>query len=80
MSARTPQIRAFSRTGSCDHRAMLHVSEDGAAMALRWWSSGDRKAEIEFASPCFATAIPRTSTWPPRAWSSTRFAPRGTGL
>jgi len=31
---------------------MLHVSEDGAAVALRW-GDGDRKAEIEFASPRF---------------------------
>lgn len=31
---------------------MLHVSEDGAAVALRW-GSGDRVAEIEFASPRF---------------------------
>src|SRR5262245_21981127 len=46
------QIIAFRATGSCDHRAMLHVSEGGAAVALRW-SSGDRKAEIEFTSPRF---------------------------
>jgi len=31
---------------------MLHVSEGGAAVAVRW-SSGDRTAEIEFASPRF---------------------------
>ncbi|WP_406051576.1 DUF6228 family protein [Kribbella sp. NBC_00889] len=29
---------------------MLHVSEDGTAVALRW-GSGDREAQIEFASP-----------------------------
>jgi hypothetical protein len=31
---------------------MLHVSEDGAAVALRWGSWG-REAKIEFASPRF---------------------------
>jgi hypothetical protein len=31
---------------------MLIVSEDGAVVALRW-GDGDRKAEIEFASPRF---------------------------
>jgi hypothetical protein len=31
---------------------MLHVSEDGAAVALRW-GSGEREAQIEFASPRF---------------------------
>ncbi|WP_405063133.1 DUF6228 family protein [Kribbella sp. NBC_01505] len=31
---------------------MLHVSEDGAVVALRW-DSGHRVAEIEFASPRF---------------------------
>ena len=31
---------------------MLHVSGDGAAVALRW-GSGDPEAEIEFASPHF---------------------------
>ena len=31
---------------------MLHVSEDGGVVALRW-DDGDRKAEIEFASPRF---------------------------
>ena len=31
---------------------MLHVSEDGTAVALRW-GTWDREAEIEFASPHF---------------------------
>jgi hypothetical protein len=28
-------VSAFRATGWCDHRAMLHVSEDGATVALR---------------------------------------------
>ena len=44
-------MSAFRATDSRDHRAMLHVSEDGA-VALRW-GSWDRESEIEFASPHF---------------------------